>query len=87
MENYEKERLEMDELKLKLSTKFMRGIIAKLVSKTLLKKFGYEIDIQINEIEVTTHDGKIYLHVNVDAETSNEEFKRIIKSSGLDEEV
>lgn len=75
----------MDELKLKLSTKFMRGIIAKIVSKTIFKKFGYKIDIQINEIEVTTHDGKIYLHVNADAETSNDEFKKIIKSSGLEE--
>lgn len=74
----------MDELKLKLSTKFMRGIVAKLVSKSLFKKFGCEIDIQINEIEVTTHDGKVYLHVNADAETTNEEFKKIIKSSGLD---
>lgn len=75
----------MDELKLKLSTKFMKGIIAKLVSKALFKKFGCKIDILINEIEMTTHDGKIYLHLNADAETSNEEFKKIIKSSGLEE--
>lgn len=74
----------MDELKLKLSTKFMRGIVAKLVSKAVSKKFGCKIDIQINEIEVTTHDGKVYLHVNADAETTNEEFKEILKSNGLD---
>lgn len=74
----------MDELKLKLSTKFMRGIVAKLVSKAISKKFGCKIDIQINEIEVTTHDGKVYLHVNADAETTNEEFKEILKSNGLD---
>ena len=74
----------MDELKLKLSTKFMRGILAKIVKKTVFKKFGYEIDIQINEIEVTTHDGKVYLHLNADAETSDDEFKKIIASTGLD---
>ena len=74
----------MDELKLKLSTKFMRGMVAKLVSKTLYKKFGYDIDIQINEIEIKTEDGKIRLHTSVDAELNNDEFIKILKSNGLD---
>lgn len=75
----------MDELKLKLSTKFMRGVFAKLVARALYKKFGCDIDILINEIEITTHDGKIQLHTNVDAEISNDDFKKILKSTGLDE--
>ena len=74
----------MDELKLKLSTKFMRGFIAKLVTKAIYKKVGYEIDIQLNEIEVETIDGKIHLHVSADAEVNNDEFVKIIKSIGLD---
>ena len=74
----------MDELKLKLSTKFMRGIVAKLVAKAIYKKVGYEIDIQLNEIEVETIDGKIKLHVNVDAELDNNEFTKIVKGIGLD---
>lgn len=74
----------MDELKLKLSTRFMRGIIAKLVSRTISKKFGYDIGIQINEIEIKTEDGKIRLHTSVDAEISNDEFTKIIKSTGLE---
>lgn len=74
----------MDELKLKLSTKFMRGIVAKLLSKVIRDKLGYEIDIQLNEIAVETVDGKIQLHANVDANIDNEEFKKIVKSIGLD---
>lgn len=74
----------MDELKLKLSTKFMRGIVAKLVSKSISKKFGCDVHVQINEIEITTHDGKVYLHANVDGEVTNEDFKTIIKSIGMD---
>lgn len=74
----------MDELKLKLSTKFMRGFIAKLVTKAIYKKVGYEIDIQLNEIEVETIDGKIHLHVSADAEVNNDEFVKIIKGIGLD---
>lgn len=74
----------MDELKLKLSTKFMRGIIANLVSKAIAKKVGYNIDILLNEIEVKNEGGKIHLHINADAEIENSEFVRMIKSIGLD---
>ena len=74
----------MDELKLKLSTKFMRGVIAKIISKTVSKKLGYQIDIQVNEIEVETINGKIHLHASVDADMNYEDFKNIIKSTGLD---
>lgn len=74
----------MDELKLKLSTKFMRGIVTKLISKAIYKKYGYDIDILLNEIEIKNEDGKVHLHMNVDAEVNNDGFKKIIKSIGLD---
>ncbi len=74
----------MDVLKLKLSTKFMRSTIANLISKALYKKLGYNIDILLNEIEVKNENGKIMLHVDVDAEVDNGEFIKILKSIGMD---
>lgn len=74
----------MDELRLRLSTKFMRGIITTLLSKLIRSKFGYDIDIQLNEIEIRTEGGKVCLHADVEAEVSNDEFMKIIKSSGLE---
>ena len=74
----------MAELKLKLSTKFMRGIVTKLISKAIYKKYGYDIDILLNEIEIKNEDGKVHLHMNVDVEVNNDDFKKIIKSIGLD---
>lgn len=74
----------MDVLKLKLSTKFMRSTIANLIAKTLYKKLGYKIDILLNEIEVKNENGKITLHVDVDAELDNGEFIKILKSIGMD---
>ena len=74
----------MDTLKLKLSTKFMKGIVANLISKALVKKLGYEIDILLNEIEVKSEDGKIKLHIDADAEMENGEFVRMLKSNGMD---
>lgn len=74
----------MDELKLKLSTKFMRGIVTKIISKAIYKKYGYKIDIMLNQIELENVDGKIHLHADIDAEVTNEDFKKIIKSIGMD---
>lgn len=74
----------MDELKLRLSTKFMRGIVTKLISKLIFKKSGYRVDIQLNKIEIETIDGKVHLHVDVDGEMDNAEFMKLIKSIGLD---
>lgn len=79
-----KGEMEMDELKLKLSTKFMRGIVTKLISMALFKKFGYQIDIEINEVQVETKDGKIHIHANVDAEMNTDEFGNLIKNIGLE---
>lgn len=74
----------MDVLKLKLSTKFMRDMVAKLIAKALQKKLGYNIDILLNEIEVKNENGKIHIHANVDAEVDNDEFVEIVKSIGMD---
>lgn len=74
----------MDVLKLKLSTKFMRSMVASLISKALYKKLGYNIDILLNEIEVKNENGKILVHVDADAEVDNGEFVKILKSIGMD---
>ena len=74
----------MDVLKLNLSTKFMKGIVTKLISKAIYKKLGYKIDILLNEIQIENKDGKVYLHVDADAEIESTEFVKIVKSIGLE---
>lgn len=74
----------MDELKIKLSTRFMRGIVAKLIKKAIFKQTGYEVDIQINEIGIETKDGKVHLHTSVDADVNYEDFRKILKNVNLD---
>lgn len=74
----------MDELKLSLTSKFMRGIVTKMLSGVIRKQFGYDVDIHLNEIRITTNEGKIHLHADVDAEMKNDEFVKVIKTIGLD---
>lgn len=74
----------MDILMLKLSTKFMKGIVAKMISKAIFAKYGFKIDIQFNEIQVENHGGNIYIHADVDGKIEESEFKKIVKSAGLE---
>ena len=74
----------MDEMKLKLSTKFMRGMVSKLISKAVYKKLGYKVDIQLNDINVEFIDGETSIHADVDLRLDKEDFTKLIKSTNLE---
>lgn len=70
----------MDELKFNLTTKFMRNMLAKLVSRKIKKQYGYKVDIYFSEIKMDMLDGQTHLHVNVDLDMNSDEFKKLLKS-------
>ncbi len=70
----------MDELKMNLSSKFMRGIVTKIISKAVYKKTGYKVEIDLNNINVEVVNGKAYIHVDADAAIDNEELMKIVKN-------
>lgn len=74
----------MDEMKVKLTTKFMRGIVSKLISRMVYKKFGYKVDIQLNDLDINFVDGETKINTNVEVKLDSKEFTKIIKSVGLD---
>lgn len=74
----------MDEMKVKLSSKFMRNIVAKLIAKVLYKKYGYKIDIQLNDLDISVIDGDTKIITNVELKLDNKEFTKIVKQIGLD---
>lgn len=70
----------MDELKMNLSSKFMRGIVTKIISKAIYKKTGYKVEIDLNNINVEVVNGKAYIHVDADAAIDNDELMKIVKN-------
>ena len=78
MRKQKEETTMMDLLKLKISTKFMKGIIAKIVSKKIYKQFGYKVDIQLNDIQLDIIDGDVKIHVDVDGKMNKTEFSRLM---------
>ena len=71
---------EMDELKLKITSKLMKNLLTKLISKTLFKKIGSEMDIQINDISIENVDGELSIHADIDGKMSKDEFIKLIKN-------
>lgn len=76
----------MDEMKLTLRTRFMRNLVAKLLSKTIEKKLGYKVKIQLNDLDVDFVDGETKISTSLELKVDKNEFKKIIKTIGLDEE-
>lgn len=74
----------MDEIKVNLTTKFMRNIVAKLMMRAIRKKYGYEVNIQLNDIGIEFVDGETKLSANVEAKLDSKEFVKIVKEFGLD---
>lgn len=70
----------MDEMKVKLSTKFMRGLVAKLISKIIYKKFGCKVNIQLDDLDISIIDGETSVKANVEVKLNSSEFMKLMKS-------
>ena len=70
----------MDMLMMKLSTKFMKGIVAKIIARKVYKKFGYKIDIQLNDVQIDMINGDIKLHIDADGKMNKTEFDRLMET-------
>lgn len=75
----------MDEMKVKLSTKFMRGVVAKLLSMMIRKKFGCNVDIKLHDLDIRYLDGDAQINTSVEVKLSGDDFMKLIKQAGLEE--
>ena len=74
----------MDEMRIKLRTKFMRNIVSKLIAKFIYKKTGYKIDIQLDDLDVFAINGDTTIKLNMEAKIKSEEFNKFIDSLDAD---
>lgn len=70
----------MDEIKMKLSTKLMRGIVSKMLSKIISNKIGCRVDVRFNKLEILSTDGKIHLNTDLNAEMAIDDFVKFFKT-------
>lgn len=74
----------MDEMMIRLKTKFMRKLVSKLLSNEIKSKTGFEVDIQLDEFDASFSDGDITINANLEVKMNKQEFMRILKAKGLD---
>ena len=74
----------MDEMKIKLSTKLMRGIVAKIASKVILKKFGFKPEIQLNGISIEKINDKVHFHIDVDADVEEKDLLKVTRLANME---
>lgn len=64
---------------MKITSGFMKGIVSKFITRTLSKKLGCDIDIQLNGLEATVIDGKTHIHLDTDIAIEKEELLKILQ--------
>ena len=69
----------MDEIKINLSTRFMRRVVSKWIARVIRKKYGYKVDIHICELDISSIDGETSINTNVEIKLEGDEFKKIVK--------
>ena len=68
----------MDEMK--IGSKFLQGILTKLIHSLLKKKLGVDADISFNDPITVTFDGeKAHLHVSADAALDKSDLDKLLK--------
>ena len=64
---------------LKVKTKFMRSVLSKILSAIIRKKTGYNIKIQLNDIDVVITDDNAHICLDVEGDMNANEFKKFTK--------
>ena len=69
----------MDEMKLNLQTKFMNDMVSKILNNIIRKKLGYDVNIQLDGLNVEFIDGETSVTASASARLSSDDFKEIMK--------
>lgn len=71
----------MDEMK--LGSKLMKGVVAKIIRKAIKNKFGCDVDLVINGFYISYDDNIANLHLDANAQMGKENLEAILKEADL----
>lgn len=74
----------MDEMRIKLGTKFMRNLVSRIIAKAVYKQCGVKVDIKLNELDICTIGGDTTAKLNIEAKMRSDEFYQIMQSVDVD---
>ena len=62
-------------------TKFVRNLISKVITRYLMKEYGYNIELQINSLHISHEDGVTKISVNAYGEVNDRDLETIVFDS------
>lgn len=73
----------MDRDEVKITRKFTKDLISKIIRDKLHKKVGYDVEIQLGDIMITQDDDNAHIDLAVSANISRDELLKILTDIGL----
>ena len=72
---------------MKIESKFMTGLIGKVIERLLRKKTGRDVKVQLNELGVQNiTDDVISAKINLEVRMSKEELSKLLETFNKEEE-
>nr|DAF99902.1 MAG TPA: hypothetical protein [Siphoviridae sp. ctJT77] len=71
----------MDEMK--VQSKLLRGIISKIISKSVKKKIGLDCDVSINEFSLVNDGSKTMVKLNIGVGIETSKIPEILNKLGV----
>ena len=70
----------MDELKINLRHGILGKCLTMVIKSAIYKKFGIDVNVELNELNVFNCGERVHIHIDMDAETNMDEFNTIVKN-------
>lgn len=67
-------------MKLNLSSDFTKNMVSKLLSSLIRSKLGYDIDIQLDDLDLQVVDGDAQIKTSVRANIDKRELNKILQN-------
>lgn len=68
-----------------LGTKLVRSSISRLIARTIRKKYGYDLDLVVNGLDVLeTKNERVIIKLNADINIDRDDLERIIDKVNIE---
>lgn len=74
--NFLHRREKMDELK--IESALMRQLVASIIRREIKKKTGFNVDLDIKSLSVTTRGGGLYFDISASGSTRTENLSKLL---------
>ena len=72
---------------MQIKTKFMRGMLSKLIGLAIKTKFGYKVKVDLEDIDVRIDEENAHVHVSGNVDMKVNDLKKFLSIANEDEDL